>query len=322
MGGQAVGSVFGWPLADVVGRKKTAIACSSLMGLILLVQTVMPDIYAYSVLRGLLGFFARPAFGALYCIFLERLSSSERARFMPLLDMTAGFTSMLMGLSDYLFNHWRVVTYVWGAQVGFCGLLCFLVPESEEWLKSQSMSSLTTKCSLTPIGTFFKSKMMLSIASRLAFVWSSVVLTFYGLNFNAENLAGEIWLNFVYLGVMDATMNGVLIIVSPRVRRKPMLIGLLSLAGLLCLASGIAKSQNYDDAFVTACAYCGKFFISGAYSLVYLFTAELFPTSVRYVIMLLKPWSVLKINWLLSLQFRCTIDFSFNPIHRHWLVVY
>merc|ERR1711935_96930 len=57
--------------------------------------------------------------------------------------------------------------------------------------------------------------------------------------------------------------------------------GLITVAGSFCLASGIAKSQDVDDNVVNALAYCGKFFISGAYSLVYLLTGELFPTSVR-----------------------------------------
>ena len=62
-----------------------------------------------------------------------------------------------------------------------------------------------------------------------------------------------------------------------------MATGLITVAGSFCLASGIAKSQDVDDNVVNALAYCGKFFISGAYSLVYLVTGELFPTSVRLV---------------------------------------
>ena len=202
---------------------------------------------------------------------------------MPLVDMSSGFTSMYMGLSDYIFDHWKNVSYFWGAQVAFCGLLCTLIPESEEWLKSQAAKS-TTKCSsLADIGAFFRSRSLLSIASRLAFVWSSVVLTFYGLNFNAENLAGEMYMNFVYFGLVDAGVNVILVFVSPMVPRKWMATGLITVAGSFCLASGIAKSQDVDDNVVNALAYCGKFFISGAYSLVYLVTGELFPTSVRLV---------------------------------------
>ena len=264
-----------------------------------LVQTVAADIYIYSLLRSLLGFFARPAFGTLYCIYLEKLSTSDRARFMPLVDMTSGFTSIYMALSGYIFDHWKNVSYFWGAQVAFCGLLCLFIPESEEWLKSQERKS-TTKCSLlADICAFFRSRSFLSIWPRLAFVWSSVVLTFYGLNFNAENLAGEIYLNFVYFGLVDAAANVILVFVSPLIPRKWMATGLITVAGSFCLASGIAKSQDIDDNVVNALAYCGKFFISGAYSLVYLVTGELFPTSVRLVYHL--NWSlfiILQIDWL------------------------
>ena len=251
-----------------------------------LVQTVATDIYMYSLLRSLLGFFARPAFGTLYCIYLEKLSASDRARLMPLIDMSSGFTSMYMAMSDYIFDHWKNVSYFWGAQVAFCGLLCLLIPESEEWLKSQERKSTTTQCSsiLFDIGAFFRSRSLLSIASRLTFVWSSVVLTFYGLNFNAENLAGEIYLNFVYFGLVDAAANVILVFVSPLVPRKWMTTGLITMAGSFCLASGIATSKDIDDTVVNALTYCGKFFISGAYGLLYLVTGELFPTSVRLVV--------------------------------------
>ena len=41
MGGQAIGSLFGWPLADIFGRKKMAIVSSLFIGAILIIQTRM-----------------------------------------------------------------------------------------------------------------------------------------------------------------------------------------------------------------------------------------------------------------------------------------
>lgn len=41
MGGQAIGSLFGWPLADIFGRKKMAIVSILSIGVILIIQSRM-----------------------------------------------------------------------------------------------------------------------------------------------------------------------------------------------------------------------------------------------------------------------------------------
>ena len=121
---------------------------------------------------------------------------------------------------------------------------------------------------------------------------------FYGLTLNAKFMSGNIFINFLYLSLVDIAANILIIVLAKFVPRRfllrfrghradwswdlvpvpyerPLLSGLLFLGGISCiLITAIPEHSNIVS-------FAGKFFISGAYSISYLVSAEIFPTTIR-----------------------------------------
>ena len=71
-------------------------------------------------------------------------------------------------------------------------------------------------------------------------------------------------------------------------RKKPLLT-YFSLAAFFCMSSGVMMLDVdfgiSKPKLMTALAIAGKFAMGGLFSVIFLYTAELFPTIIRYVLL-------------------------------------
>ena len=68
-------------------------------------------------------------------------------------------------------------------------------------------------------------------------------------------------------------------------RRRPLCVYLL-IGGTMCVAAGVVRSQVTDERvwwLATALAVMGKFGMAGCFSVILLYTCELYPTVIRLV---------------------------------------
>ena len=114
-------------------------------------------------------------------------------------------------------------------------------------------------------------------------------MVYFGISFNAAELPVNIWLANGMNGALDGFSQFFIIPSLDRVGRRLVLGVCLLFAGVLYFITGLTSTvgpaENGDlgwqHTLALFCSFGSKFFISGAFSAVYTYVAELYPTSVR-----------------------------------------
>ncbi|XP_074656413.1 organic cation transporter protein-like [Tubulanus polymorphus] len=113
------------------------------------------------------------------------------------------------------------------------------------------------------------------------FNWFVNSLAYYGLSMLGSQLAGSLYLNTFISAAVEIPAYFLAIAIVNKVGRRWPLAGCLILGGVVCLAITPLPRDYYT--VKTALAMSGKFAISASFAIVYVFSAELFPTVVRNV---------------------------------------
>ncbi|XP_028027458.1 organic cation transporter protein-like [Bombyx mandarina] len=112
-----------------------------------------------------------------------------------------------------------------------------------------------------------------------SYLWITCTFVYYGLSINSVSLAGNKYVNFMLVAFVEIPANFACLAVLDRFGRKRVLITMYILSAILCI--GLAFIPK-DKAWWSLIVYLsGKFSITIAYSSVYIYVSEVFPTNVR-----------------------------------------
>ncbi|CAL1299082.1 unnamed protein product [Larinioides sclopetarius] len=111
------------------------------------------------------------------------------------------------------------------------------------------------------------------------FLWSVNGFIYYGISYNTNDLAGDPFLNFALCGLIEIPAQILtLFIIQSKGRRNPLAVS-LAVAGVACfLVYIIPKDPTW---MIAALILAGKFCVTASFCILYIFTAEIFPTTVR-----------------------------------------
>jgi len=118
------------------------------------------------------------------------------------------------------------------------------------------------------------------------FSWLVVAMVYYGLSFNTKNLGGDRYLSSFVSGFVEIPAVVVILPALATLGRVKCYCGTFIAGGVCCGLVAILSFALEKGAHVWApvtVAMIGKFLISMTFAIAYLYTAELFPTSVRNV---------------------------------------
>ncbi|XP_069129248.1 organic cation transporter protein-like [Argopecten irradians] len=108
-------------------------------------------------------------------------------------------------------------------------------------------------------------------------------MIYFGLSLNSGNLGGNYYLNFLLSGLVEFPAYTMLLLLLDRLGRKWLYCMCMILGGTSCIST-IFTILYLDEKYqpiTTALAMLGKFGAAGAFGIVYIYSAELFPTVVR-----------------------------------------
>ena len=114
-------------------------------------------------------------------------------------------------------------------------------------------------------------------------------MIYYGLAYGVADLPGNLYINNAISGAVDLCAYILCIIFLDIIGRKWMTSGFMIFGGMSCLGAMLLNEYGRNEdtkwmfEFSKWLAFCGKFAISGSFSILYLFSAELFPTEVRTI---------------------------------------
>ncbi|XP_067899886.1 organic cation/carnitine transporter 2-like isoform X3 [Heterodontus francisci] len=110
-------------------------------------------------------------------------------------------------------------------------------------------------------------------------VWMILAIGYFGLSLSTPNLHGDGYLNCFFSGAIEVPAHVAAWFFLQRFPRKISLSGTLLLGGIVLFFIQLIPSSL--SALATVLVMIGKFGATSSFSIVYVYTAELFPTTVR-----------------------------------------
>jgi len=276
-------------------------------------------LHLYALLRFITGVGAIGSFMVCFVLAVEHVGFKFTMLIGIAIEMPFALGEMLLGLEAYFIRDWRTLQMVsYLPLLGLVGLW-WTVPESVRWLvgvgriKEASIivrsaaktngrdvpehllkaADLAVKEELevekekSQTGASFLDLFRPSkIAVRtlnMCFQWFSATMCYYGLSFASTSLSGDAFTNFLLSVFIEIPSAICCILVIDCWGRRPTLSFCQVVSGLACVVCGLLQGVQ-DPGLQTlqlVLSLVGKFGASISFFIVYLYTAELFPTTVR-----------------------------------------
>ncbi|KAL2331532.1 hypothetical protein Fmac_019113 [Flemingia macrophylla] len=121
-------------------------------------------------------------------------------------------------------------------------------------------------------------RLRLFLAVALNFATSVV---YYGLSLNVMNLETNLYINVVLNSVAEMPAFTITAVLLDMFGRKPLTVGTMWFSGVFCLMGSMVGNAGVWKVVRMVCGVLGIFGMAGTYNLLFIYTAELFPTVVR-----------------------------------------
>ncbi|XP_046359527.2 organic cation transporter protein-like isoform X1 [Haliotis rufescens] len=310
MAGMLVGSFGQSIISDMFGRKKACMIFLFMLICVGFLNYVIRDFASLIIIRFLTGCGTTSVGIACYVMAIELVAPAKRVYtgmgglFLWMLGML-----LMSGVAYFLRDWHNYVLALAGPSVFFLSYW-WIVPESPRWLMSKgrfeeaeviirkfAKVNKTTlpedmfdgKCveeTDTPKGKLSELLTNRTLAIRcliINFHWAVCSLIYYGLTLNVTNLSGNVIINFVLSGLVEAVGYVLTLFLLNRLGRKWLHCSFLLGGGLACLATIFPVLYAAEDSKWTLVVLSlgGKMGAAGAFSTLYIFTVELYPTPVR-----------------------------------------
>ena len=312
------GLVFG-TLSDKFGRRPVLLFClysPCILGLLLF---LIRDYVAFVILRFILGLVLQGLQAAFYITIVELFALKYRSKVGTVQVLFWAVGVMLLALISFIIQDWKYIQlFITLTTLLQIGLLWFL-PESFRWLaarkrfnkaeavvtrivkfndlefprdifddmaeKNKSEEKTATSKKYTIID-LFRFRVLRKRSVILAWIWFSTSVGYYGISLNISSLAGNKYLNFFIGGLLELMAYILTVFVAERFGRRTPLCTYLMMGSIMNIAAGVLSEKADSDALqnlTTALAIIGKVGFAGSFSVLFIYTSELFPTEIRNV---------------------------------------
>ncbi|KAJ8960531.1 hypothetical protein NQ318_013819 [Aromia moschata] len=312
LAGVAIGGLVCGILSDKYGRKRTLMASILIQTLLGTVIAFSPWFLMYAFLRAALGFISVSVVFSGFVLTIELVGGDWRtvAGISYLFPVSLSYVT-IAGIA-WLLKDWRQLQLAISLP-GFLFLaLWWYLPESPRWLlalgRTQEVMVILEKAArfngrelppnidkqLLPesadepaenvsVADLFKTAPMRKRTVCLFLIWFSVYLVYYGLVLNLGNIGGNLYVNSVLQGAVEIPAVAISIFILLKSGRRWPLSLTMIISGVAC-ACTLPLYLFADLQWVTtSLTMLSKFCISSSNAVMPVFTAELYPTTIRNI---------------------------------------
>ncbi|XP_044968056.1 organic cation/carnitine transporter 4-like [Hordeum vulgare subsp. vulgare] len=307
--------VFGHLSDSFLGRKGSLLVVCSLNAIFGLLTAISPNYWVYVALRILTGFSAGSICLCSFVLATEPVGPSYRGVVgMSTCYFFSGGIAILAGIAAMFQSSWRLL-YVVTSMPSLAFMLTIMpfVSESPRWylvrrrtkdamrilrdiastnrksipdgitLKLDDEDDIEKKIeeSSSSILDVFRSgttRSRLVLSVLISFLCSVV---YYGLSLNVVNLKINIYISVAVNSLAEMPAFLLTTVLLQHLGRKPLAIGSMLLSGVFCTSASLITGVGSMRAVRMACGVVGIFGMAATYNLLVVYTAELFPTTVR-----------------------------------------
>lgn len=309
MAGMTLASLPIGPLADTFGRRRLVLLTFGLQAVLMVGLALAPNFGTFAVLRFLTGFLQAGGFPN-FTLATELVGPQLRSRVGLCGSVCFSSGILFLALSAYIITDWRWL-------LGFAALVAALsvlligviAPPSARWLLQRGRTQeaqrvllgLARSNGLPPPSDFSllaakqekgqTSDNCCSLFRRgraalwtlvLCFNWAVHTLTYYGLTAAAAGMGKGRFSSFAFSGMVELPPVLFITWILERLGRRYTLSGSMAIGGIACVLIYLLPAAYIDDhGGRLTLSLIGKLCISTTFTVTYIFTGEIFPTSIR-----------------------------------------
>ncbi|XP_052820410.1 organic cation transporter protein-like [Mya arenaria] len=293
--------------ADGFGRKRAFLCTEALLVAAMFGTAFAPNYQVLAASRFLAGF-GQNTFLPVFSMAMELVGPSYRVAAGIIVELFWCVGLFILCLLAYFVRSATNLTLVAGVPMILVFLYIWLIPESPRWLISKGKNKEAYKIiqkiakknqvtlpenaideysvesgeSMSVFKMFTIPKLL--IRTLIIYLnWAVVNMVYYGLGLNVGNLGGNIYVNFAINSAVETAAYLLCLVSLHRVGRKTLHSGSMIVGGVACLLTIFSTLYGGTSLhwLTIALSNIGKFGISAGFAIVYIWTAELFPTLVR-----------------------------------------
>ncbi|XP_033739352.1 organic cation transporter protein-like [Pecten maximus] len=212
----------------------------------------------------------------------------------------------------YFLRDWRQLELVVSSPGVILLFYWLFMPESARWLLSKGKGEEAMKIvrraarvnrkrteidmtkvkledhkSRSEIMPVFKSYRLLLRFIVILILWFILTLSYYGLTFSLGRIGHNVYLNFLIYAVLEMVAYVSSLFINTRFGRKPLNIGGFLFAGTACVSSTLISMYADEDNgwLIIGLSAIGRMGISAVLANIFVYTSELFPTTIRSFIL-------------------------------------
>lgn len=303
--GWGIGAILYGYLGDKFGRKILLFPSVTGIYVVCFASAFMPNITLVMICRLIIGVLIVGAIVQPSILMAELVGNKHRpiSGLIPMLAYPSGYC--VLALKAYLLRNWKLLSIV--CTVPYVWVLAFytFVPESVRWMQINGKADEVmiefrriarwNKMDLpnnivlaTPpsgqqkvSGSLLKSKKVILQTLIQGLVWMASAMCFYGLQLAANDLAGSVYKDFVYLSVIAVPAILLDIYVCDNYGRKKAILCPLFLAGVACLCVAFIPPTGTLRTVRVVFGILGKCMATAPLEGLYIWSAEVFTTDIR-----------------------------------------
>ncbi|CAG9787560.1 unnamed protein product [Diatraea saccharalis] len=309
-------------ISDTFGRRTAVVLTAVCAGLMGLIRSFSPNYSMYLVFEFLDATLGSGVYSSGFILALEMVGLNRRVLGGNIISCSFALGQVVLALVAWGIPYWRTLTRVLYAPSLLFIFYFFVLEESVRWLLSkgkkkeaariifkaadinnkklsseavrqltqekqdQKDSVETHKISeneekLPSLAMqVVKSKILMSRLCVCSFWWITTTFIYYGLSINSVSLAGNSYLNYILTSLVEIPGYCLSVLCLDRFGRK----GSIMTAFFICGTSLVALPfiPSHLVWLQTSLTMLGKLCISMAFSSIYIYTSELFPTTARH----------------------------------------